>query len=229
MPASYTNRQPSYSRRYPTCWASSQRSYIFSIHRAMESGYLLHSALTCPPGAIVLAAQFISSSDNIRVVHWADHQWKGEWLVNLTRLRTFIPDTGTHPPGMTSQEQPGSELTASAPLSDVSAPACINGVWPPLRPVSVAQKNKPSTMLSSNVQPIDLLMDCTAWRFWTMKQSSCSTPAPRSSATKHWIERTGSNDDEDIFQKSSNEVVDTKTRKWIDENNLMRWLQGATV
>ena len=37
---------------------------------------------------------------------------------------------------------------------DVSAPACTNGVWPPLRPVSVAQ-NKPSTMSSSSVQSID--------------------------------------------------------------------------
>ena len=50
------------------------------------------------------------------------------------------------------QEQRGS---ASAPVSDFSAPACTNGVWPPLWAVSVAQKNKPSTMLSSNVQSID--------------------------------------------------------------------------
>jgi len=35
----------------------------------------------------------------------------------------------------------------------------------PLRFVSVAQKNKPLTMLSSNVQFIDLAMDCTALRF----------------------------------------------------------------
>jgi len=52
----------------------------------------------------------------------------------------------------------------------------------------VAQKNKPSTMLSSNVQPIDLLMDCMAWRLWTMRQSNgCSTPAPRSGAAKQWF------------------------------------------
>ena len=74
--------------------------------------------------------------------------------------------------------------TASAQVSDVSAPDCRNGVWPLLRPVSVAQKNKPSTMLSSDVQSIDLLMDCMAWRFWMMWQViSSSTPAPRSSAT----------------------------------------------
>jgi len=81
----------------------------------------------------------------------------------------------------------GSGSTASAPLSDLSAFACTNGVWPPRRPVSVAQKNKPSTMLSSNVQSINLPMDCMAWRFWTMRQSNdCSTSAPRS---KQWFEQ----------------------------------------
>ena len=84
--------------------------------------------------------------------------------------------------------EPWSELTASAPVSGVSAPACTNGVWPPLRPVSAVHKNKPSTMLSSNVQSIDLRMDCMAWRFWTMRQpNGCSTPSPRSSSAKQWF------------------------------------------
>ena len=53
---------------------------------------------------------------------------------------------------------------------------------------SVAQKNKPSAMLSSNVQCI-VLIDWTAWRFWTMRQSNgCQAPAPRSSAAKQWLE-----------------------------------------
>ena len=86
---------------------------LFLARPAVESGHLLHSALTCPPGAnirrlksrlpfVLAAQQLISSSDsnNIRTAHWADHQMKAEWLDNLTRLRTFIPDTGTHPPGM---------------------------------------------------------------------------------------------------------------------------------
>jgi len=34
--------------------------------------------------------------------------------------------------GWPSQEEPASGLTASAPVSDVSTPACTNGVWPPL-------------------------------------------------------------------------------------------------
>jgi len=58
------------------------------------------------------------------------------------------------------------------------------GLW-----VSMAQKNKPWTMLSFDVQSIDLLMDCMAWRFWTMIQSNgCSTSALRSSAAKQWSE-----------------------------------------
>ena len=41
-----------------------------------------------------------SSNNNIRTKHcaWADHQWKMEWLDNLTWLHTFIPDTSTYPP-----------------------------------------------------------------------------------------------------------------------------------
>jgi len=31
---------------------------------------------------------------------WLDHRWNAEWLDNLTRLRTFIPDIGNRPPGM---------------------------------------------------------------------------------------------------------------------------------
>ena len=123
------------------------------------------------PPFVSAAQQLISFSDNnnIRAAQWVD--------------------TGTHPPGWPSQEKPGSSLTASAPVSGVSAPTCTNGVWHPLLPVSVAQKNKQSTMLSANVQSIDLPMDCKAWRFWTTRQlNGCSTPAPKSSAAKQWIE-----------------------------------------
>ena len=80
------------------------------------------------------------------------------------------------------QEQPWSGLTVSAPVSDVSVLLVQMG-YGLLCGLSVAQKNKPSTMLSSNVQSIDLLMDCTAWRFWTMRLSNgCSALDPKSSA-----------------------------------------------
>jgi len=81
------------------------------------------------------AQKLISSSDNnnIRAAHWADQQWNAEWADNPTKLRIFIPDTGSHSPEWPSQEEPGYGLTASALVSGVSAPACTNGVWPPLR------------------------------------------------------------------------------------------------
>ena len=145
---------------------------------------------------------------------WANHQWKAEWLDNLSRLRTFTPTPEPTLPEWPSQEQRGSDLIASAPVSDVSAPACANGMWPPLRSVSVAQKNKPSTMLSSNVQQTDL-MDCTAWHLWAMRQSNrCSTPAPRSRTAKQWIEKTGSNDEEE----SNPNVIISLEKKFVTQN-----------
>ena len=53
-------------------------------------------------------------------------------------------------------------LSIVAFLCFIDTHAGTNRLWPPLRPVSVAQKNKLSTMLSSNVQSIDLPMDCMA-------------------------------------------------------------------
>jgi len=141
----------------------------------MEPGHLLQVALTHPSSAnsrrlksrhpfAPTAQHLISLSDNnVRVAQWVDYQWNVEWTDSPTRLRISIPDTGTHPSEWPSQEEPGSSLTASATVSDVSAPAYTNGVWPPLRPVSMVQKNKLSTMLPSNVQSIELPMDYSAW------------------------------------------------------------------
>ena len=148
-----------------------------------------------------------SDNNNICAVHWADHQWNAEWLENTTRLRTFIADISTHPPEMALPIKRGTRLTASAPMSDVSAPAYTNGLWPLLRPVSESQKNKPPTMLSYNVQSTDLPMDCTTWRFWMMRQSNgCSTPAPGSSAANQCILTTRS-DDERMIMEDAN-VID---------------------
>jgi len=118
--------------------------------RAMEPGHLLYSALTRPSSAVALrlktrhpfvpvAQHIINSSDNnnIRAAQWADHQWYLKWADRPTGLHIFIPDTGTHPP----RNDP--------PKNSVG-------------PVSAAQKNKPSTMMSTNVQSIDLLMEGTA-------------------------------------------------------------------
>jgi len=113
-----------------------------------------------------------------------------ECMDNLTPLHFHPRHWYSSPRNDPPKKSLGPTWTASIPVLDVSTPACTNRVWPPLQPVSVAQKNKPLTMLSSNVQSIDLPMDCIAWWFWTMRQSNgCLTPAPRSSAAKQWFEQ----------------------------------------
>ena len=127
----------------------------------------------------------------------------------LTRLRTFIPNTSTHPLEWHFKGQRGSglnRLRTSVGRFNFRL-RTVNGVWPPLRPVSVAQKNEPSTMLSSNVQSIAIPRDCTTWRLWTMRNSNgCSTSAPRSSGALPWT-TTRSKDEEhasDVYQHSYN-------------------------
>jgi len=75
--------------------------------RAMTPGHLLRLAITFPPSAnaqrlksrhsfVPAAQQLINSTDsNNRIT-----ERNAEWSHNNTRLRTFIPDTCTHPPGM---------------------------------------------------------------------------------------------------------------------------------
>ena len=113
LPASYTSGQPSCSRWHPTCGASSQWSHTVSstpCHGAWTSAPLsAHLSTECECTAPQIGTPICSLPvQNNSPVHltsaaqWTDYQWNAEWLDNTTRLRTFIPDTGTHPfPGMT--------------------------------------------------------------------------------------------------------------------------------
>ena len=108
--------------------------------------------------------------------------------LHFTRLFTdiFIPDTGIHTPRTTLLR------TAWVWLKHLRTSVgrfrfCLYKWSMTSFAACVAQKST-STMLSSNVQSNDLLMDCTGWQFWTMRQSNgCSTLAPRSSAAKQWF------------------------------------------
>ena len=184
--------------RHPTCWASSQWSHTVSSTPC-------HGAWTSAPLSAYLSIECKCTAPQIETPtcthRTTTHQffWKQQHTCSAVggsphKTPHFHPrHPPLHPPEWLSQEQTGSGLTASSPVWDVYAPVCTNEVCPPLRPVSVAPKNKLSTMLSSNVQSIDLLMDCMVWRFWTMRQLiGCSTSAPRSSAAKQWLWRTGS-------------------------------------
>ena len=76
-------------------------------------------------------------------------------------LRTSIPDAGTHPPGMTLPRTACVRIHRFRTGVGRFRSCLYKWVWPPLRPVSVAQ-NKPSTMMSSDVLSIDLPTDCVA-------------------------------------------------------------------
>ena len=112
------------------------------------------------------AQQLISSSDsnNMTTYVWRIGRITNgmrSWAVNPTRHHIFIPEPATIHLERPSQEEPGYNLTTSAPMSGVSAHVCTNGWWLPLGPVSVAQKDKLSTMLSFNVH--SLTSSWTAW------------------------------------------------------------------
>ena len=195
VPGSYISRQPSNPRRHPTYWTLSQWSHTVSsmpchaawtpVHRVQTHGtsnrdnhlYLPHN---------ILSVQLTTTTYVWRSGQITNRIWSGWTTHNTPHFHTWHRNPLEWP----SQEELGSGLTASAPVLDVSTPACTNVVWRHLQPVSVAQKNKLSTMLSSNVQSVDLHMDCMAWWCWMMRQlNGCSTAAPRSRTTKQWFQQ----------------------------------------
>jgi len=123
----------------------------------------------------VLAAQLliISSDDNSRgAAHWPDHRWNVEWLDKCTptRLRTFIPETGIHPPGMTLPR-----------IAWVRLNRLRTGVW---RFRSCLHKWGMASFAACECGTEDQTIDhrclpmsipststwSTAWRFWMMRQ-----------------------------------------------------------
>jgi len=79
-----------------------------------------HGASNRDTRLYLAAQQLISSSDNNkRAAQWADHQWNVE-LTGSPTTPTLLE--------CTSQEQPAPGLTASAPVSGVSAPTYTNWV-----------------------------------------------------------------------------------------------------
>ena len=92
----------------------------------------------------------------------------------------------------------GSGSTASAPVSDVSAPALHIWSMATSTACECGAEDQPFSMLSSDTQSINLPLDCTPWPFWMMRQLIvCSTPAQRSSTAKQWTKRTASNNEDE--------------------------------
>ena len=134
------------------------------------------------------AAQLISFSDNNnkRAVHWADHQWNAEWADNPTRLRIFIPDTGTHPP---TRNDPTTRAWVRHNCLRTGVGRFRSCLYKRGMASSAACECGAEEQAANHV-----ILQCPihrpphglhGWRFWTMRQpSGCSTSALQSSAAK---------------------------------------------
>ena len=110
MPASYTSGQPSNPLRHPTCWASSQWSHTISrtqCHGAWTSAPLsAHSLIECSCTAPQIETPICTRRTATHRLLWQQQHTCGA-VGGLSmqrgvggqpphRLRTLIPDTGTH-------------------------------------------------------------------------------------------------------------------------------------
>ena len=126
-----------------TC--STQRSHV---HRVPIHGISNGDTYLCTPHTNY--SRFSDNSD-LPAAQWEDQQDWAVWLNNLTRIRMLIPYTGNHAPGMTLYRRTWVRLIRNRIGVECFHSCLHKWVWSPLRPVSVAQKNKPLTMLSSNI------------------------------------------------------------------------------
>ena len=152
-----TSGQSSYPHRHPTSWASSQRSHIISstpCHRAWLTqcspvhpmgmhGVSNRDTHLCPPQNNS-SIHVITTSEVRRSWHFTNGMRSGWTTLHDSVILSSPTSAPTHREWPFRQQR-GFDLTTSALVSDVSALACTNRVWPLLRHVSVAQKNKPST------------------------------------------------------------------------------------
>jgi len=102
------------------------------------------------------------SNNNIRAAQWVEYQWNVEWTDSPTRLRIFNPDTGTHPPGMTLPKRAWVRLNrlctgvgrfrSCLHTWGMASSACECG----------AEEQTVDHVVSTNVQSINLPMDCMA-------------------------------------------------------------------
>ena len=165
MPASYISGQPSYARRHPTSWASWQRTQptLFLAHRAMKPAHLLHPALIDSLGGnarqlksrhrLVPAAQLtvhLTTTKYVRRTGRINNGMRSGWY--------FHPWHRHHPPGMALPRTAWVRLNRLRTGVGRFSSCLYKWGMACSAACELAQKNKPSTMLFSNVQSVDLLM-----------------------------------------------------------------------
>jgi len=199
MPAPYTSGQSSYPRRYRTCWASSQMSHTASFTACYEvSSCSTHLPPVHRVGTLGITNQethFYQPHNNSSVhltaatkcgaLGGSPKECGLECLESNTKLRTFIPDFGTHLPGMALPRTKWVRLNClRAGIGRFRF--CLHkwGMAPSAAcECGAEEQTVDHVILHRLIHRIYPMRDCMACRFWTMRQSNgCSTPAPRSSA-----------------------------------------------
>jgi len=166
MSASYTSGPPSLPRRHPTCWASSQWSYTFSSTPCDEAWTFAPLSAHPSTGARawrLKSRHLCSPHTNPWVILTTTYVQRSGRITNGRRsVRTTLRNSALFSPTLepTVPEWPFKEQRGSGPTVP-----CLHK-WGMAYSVGVAQMIRPSTTLSSNYPPIELLMDCTAWLFW---------------------------------------------------------------
>ena len=82
----------------------------------------------------------------IRASEWTNLKWNAEYCKGASRLRAFVPRTGSRPVGMGLPDQLGLSSTACALVLGDSIRPCTNGVSLLHRIASVAPLSKLQTM-----------------------------------------------------------------------------------
>ena len=168
---------------------STQRS---SVHQVLLHGASNRDTELYPPQHLISSF----NNNNIRATQWADYQWNAKWMDNPTRLRIFIPDTGTHTPGMTLPRKAWVRLkrlrtgvgrfrSCLYKWGTASSAAC-----------ECSAETKPSTMFSSNVLSNPSTSPWTAWpdgsEQWDNRMAAQHLPRDLvrpSSGLNNWLKR----------------------------------------
>ena len=133
LPASYTSGKPSNPHWHPTCWGSSQWSHTVSstpCHGAWTPAPLsAHLSIECKCTASQIAAPictrctttYLATTNEVRCTGRIADGMGSRWIT----LLDSVLSSPTPAPTLLEwpfQEQCGSGLTASAPLSEISTP-----------------------------------------------------------------------------------------------------------
>jgi len=143
---------------------------------------------------------YLTTTTYVRLIGRITNRMRSGWTtLNVSALSSPTP-APTHPE-WPSQEQPGCGLTVSSTGAGHFRSCLCRWVMSSSAACECDAEEQTVDHVVLQFPILDRFMDCTAWRFWMIRQSNgCSTAAPISSAAKQWLWRTRSKDEE-LFER----------------------------